>query len=237
MVRNSSFKSDGYNLLFLSNDAHIVHIDLKNNKMAIFSINNYGKILNNKKRIYDSVYLRIPIDGVVGFVNKDKQEINKKYFSIWNLFSLLSNVGFRRDNVNELDFIKFFFYSRSIRDSDVEIKRIELYHEPLVDEPYADYYKEFSILNDKTSIEVVNASGVNGLGAKVSYMLKNAGFNVVSVGSTDNESPSKIIVRVKDENTSLKRINEIFKFKTEAKTESSIADITVVFGNDNNIKL
>lgn len=237
MVSNSSFKSDAYNLLLLNNDAHVVHIDLKNNKMTISTIGGYGKILGDKKRLYDSIYLRIPVDGVVDFASKKDQQINKEYFSMWNLFSLLSNVGLKKDNINEVDLVKFFFYSSSIKDSDVDIKRIELFNEILVDEPYGDSNKEFSVLNDKTSIEVINSSGINGLGAKISNMLKNAGFNVVSVGSTDNESSSKIISRVKDNNISLKRINEIFKFSKEIRKESSIADITIIFGKENNIVL
>lgn len=237
MITSSSFKADAYNLLLLNNDAHIVHIDLKNNKMTVSTIGGYGKILSDKKRLYDSIYLRVPIDGVVDFTNKKDQQINREYFSIWNLFSLLSNVGLRRDNINEVDLVKFFFYSSSMRNSDVDIKRIDLFNGKIVDEPYEDSNKEFSVLNDKTSIEVINSSGVNGLGAKVSYMLKNAGFNVVSVTSTDNETSSKIISGVGDKNISLKRLSEIFKFSKEIRKESSIADITIIFGKENNIVL
>ena len=99
-----------------------------------------------------------------------------------------------------------------------------------MDSKKAEEFRDSEIFNEKVTLEIVNSTGVDGLGSKVGFLLSNLGVNVISIRNGEANN-TKISVKGKGSQT-LGRIEKLFKVKAQADETNSIADITINIGKD-----
>jgi hypothetical protein len=146
----------------------------------------------------------------------------------------IKNIGIRNT---------FLMYSYS-KDINVENKKSSSVSSIFqLDKEIKSIYLDSEIANEKLSISVVNATGINGLGKRVSRYVSNMGGRVVDVSSR-NENLNKSVIIYKGESKSLEYLANILNIenKTEfqegykdAKIEHSEiikSDIVIVLGLD-----
>lgn len=81
------------------------------------------------------------------------------------------------------------------------------------------------------AVEIINSSGVGGLGSVIKNLVSNLGANVVSVSSTPNlQTESKILVKEKN-NHLAKRLETVLKTKMQVGKTDSL-DVRIILGED-----
>ena len=146
----------------------------------------------------------------------------------------IKNIGIRNT---------FLMYSYA-KDINVENKKSSSINSIFqLDKELKSIYLDSEIANEKLSISVVNATGVNGLGKRVSRYVSNMGGRVVDVSSR-NENLEKSQIIYKGESKSLEYLANILNIenKTEFQEGSNDAkigyseiiksDIVIVIGLD-----
>jgi len=183
---------------------------------------NYGILINHSMVFAGDEYLlyRKTIEGEIK-ITELKDVLSIKNIGIRNTFLMYS---YSKDlAVEDKKVIKI----SSIFDLDKELKQI---------------YIDSDIAEEKLSIAVVNASGINGLGKRVSRYVSNTGGRVIDL-STRNENLEKSFVLYKDDSKTMSYLANILNIENTLKVDEGSskyneyselikADIVIILGLD-----
>lgn len=241
-VRASTFKHNSFNLLLVDQNVYVVHIDKADNSLASIKIPNKRSLFLNRSKLSQSLLLGIPIDGYVisksvnTFSNFDKEAFNFRQA----LMFIVTPLGYRFFDVNAFDVLKLAYYSRAIPNSSKTFQGVENFNKNGFSDKDLPAIKKIAtdkaIFNDKASVQIINTTDIDGLASRFSNMLKNAGYNIVSI-DTGKSTKSKILA--KDLNSiSVKSLIGFLDLPvTVVNSDNSIADITIVLGMDMSNKI
>lgn len=208
LVQNSTFKHDSFNLLLVSDNVSLYHLDRRKNELLIKDLGGKAEAIKNKNKISTSLALGVPLDGKI--VIEDGQG----RLSVREIFPLLFTPGkYDLDGLNELDIIKFLILSSITAENKSSL----------------DYFRDAEIINEKISIEIINSTEIDGLGGTILEMLKGAGYNVISV-STEQGQKSQITARKKG--VSVQKLTKLFGLPVIEVSDSGIADVSIILGKD-----
>lgn len=235
LIKNSSFTGNSFTLLLFSDKQYVIGVEKVNKGLSVISLEKLPKPLSHTDAVRDGIIVGIPIDGILITKNSAPiQDVKKDFFSNKNVFSLITN-PFQSTAVsfNSVDLVKMYLIARAAPGSNVSFKKItNVDYDKRTEQDVFNLFKDEALVNEKTSVEIVNATTINGLGARTAKMLEHIGMHVVSIISSDKEEKhTKIIFRGRETET-LKRLRGIFKVTPVYKDETYISDITVVLGKD-----
>ena len=197
-----------------------------------------------------STAFTVPVNAVfIDKINSDKSRLNqdklgiKRYNNSRDIFSLGNTVKYilmpsfySSSGLNSLDILKIYFVFSSVSALDFTAGIYDIQGKDNVLDDTSnhmyDYFKDGNIINDGISVEVINGSGVDGAASKIAQMLKNNGFNIVSVTSSDKEYKLSNIVCRTAKNYSTQKIEKIFSTSFSCGQGTGIADITIILGKD-----
>lgn len=189
--------------------------------LKVFSNNNVKEIKN---------LLEIPIDGEIEILNNGISE--KKLADLFEIPFFQKNI---RTSLSIVDYLKLYMFVKTIPEESIIVKSIsdQEYTEEALDRISSGVFFDYAISEEKTSIEIINGTGVLGLGNKVGRLLSNIGGNIVAVSTSDKTySESEILYTGKSGFYTRKRLSNILNFKSREIKESGIADITIKIGED-----
>lgn len=213
LIANSSFKFASYNLILSERDKTLVHFDTIDRTISLTKIKEND---SPKSIIERSVASKILIDGIIETTSDTFTPLS---FMTWGdaLKLIFSRSSVKIKNTNEFDILKMLVYSIVYEKKTVKFAQIR----SLADK---------KISSEAKSIQIINASGMDGLGSLFSIALENTGYNVVEV-TTGKEQKSKI--RAQDDGSdSVQRLKSALRIPFEKTREQGIADITIVLGQD-----
>lgn len=236
MVQQSSFTSDSFNILVVGENAYAVHVNTVEKQMSFLTIRDIPQLPYYKDNLTYSILLGIPIHGVIYDNKKEAVSDIDSFFSLSHVINLASNPRYKKNGLNTVDLIKVYFASEStprdnIRSGSVSKKDFNFDNFPKVDETLYTLFKEPDIINQKISVEIINDTDINGLGGRVARVLENWGYDVVSIISDQKQTKSQVIVRTKSPRVQ-RDIGKIFQLPVTIKNDQSIADITIILGDD-----
>ena len=238
MITDSRLKLSTYTVLIVNSDAYLMQVKNSTHEESILKISRYGQTAKSQSRLSNSIAFGIPIDGEIfdeaNVFNGDPQAL----FNFSNLISVfLGGRSLKFTNMNEVDFAKIYTNIGSVTQKNSDSQTLPDFNDAYIKNKdktnnlVYQMFKSQDILNDITSVEIINATEVDGAGAKVAQMLKNAGYNVLAVSSSDKPDKSKIVIRV-DNPLLEKRFKLLFNMPIEKMKEQHIADVTIVLGRD-----
>lgn len=231
-VEHSRFQDEYFNVLVVNKDEYILNVNKEKKSISIFEVKDNQNDISNSSREKLSIDLGLPIDAIFIYKNGEGFQDKKDLLSFQNLFSaIFSPSKYSITGLDKLDLIKLYFASKFMSFADT---KVEVLLKDSDEEKILDSFKDKNVIDQGITIEVVNASGLSGAGTKVASMLKNVGFNVISVNSED-EGPSKIIVRT-SKNYTIERLGSIFSIPLTFKNETGITDVSIVIGKDYALK-
>ncbi len=231
LFKNSSFDGDNrYTFVVVKQQRPIAaySFDPTTKSAAILHI------ANEKVKMSAQKLLGIPVDGIA--------EVSDTFIvpkdSSGALISILMDPGAVRKNLNELDLVRLFLFTRSIALKDITQKEIRL---PIVqtelDNELADLFTDTKIIDENISIEIVNGTDTPGLGKRLERLVKNMGGNVVSItNSYKGEKTSKIQFFGKTSYTH-ERLQKLLGYPLEEVKMRRVADITIIVGKDKSGKV
>lgn len=235
-VKKSSFNKNYYNILLLGSKNYLFNIKDEEKKLSIFNLGDLSDLgKENEFRFKIGAALGAPVDAVLtdeGNLLGDNWQDIFSTKSLYLIFSKRNSFVFY--NLNKYDLLQVYKNLALVSSS-----RTKVFDNNLLDQDswkdigINDFLKDVNIVNEKISIQIVNASLVNGLGAKIANMLENVGFTILSIDTADEKDRSQIIRRTK-ESYSSKRLENIFMLPSTVEDGSSITDITIILGKDFN---
>ncbi len=223
LVSQGNFDGSNRFTISISSNKNFKILSFSPNTRSISVLKLDGKI----KNLNVNKFLGIPIDGFVkaGFLETDR-----------DVASLMSNIvfGYRRieTNLTIVDVLRLFLVSKTTSLNDISTVVVSSTLESArIDEIVAKLFNDSEIEKEDQTIEIVNATSVIGLGARLGRLITNMGGKVVQV-STGNLQRNSLILYNGRETYTLRRLSKLLGFKITQENKQSIANIKIVLGED-----
>lgn len=220
LIRNSKFDSNNRFTVAVLNDKKVDLISVSPSTGL-----QIGVSIENIKSLESLERYSFPVDV---FVKSDSDfSSESKHIFLKMLFNKRS-LGYA---LNILDLVKLSVYSLGVDNDNFSYQKFNLEDEEELAEISSKEFIDETISNDKVSIQVINAAEIGGLGNNVARTITNLGGNVVLVNSSKEEQ-SESIIYYKEESYTVKKLSEILNVRAEKKDTSSISDIVIILGKD-----
>ena len=228
LVKNRSFRFNTYNIILVGRDAHLEGFNIFKKQIYTLELKDGREVFSSNKPLASSVISGVPLDGmIISIKGVNLTDLKNEFPTFGQTLSfLLEDEKYVFYNINKFDLVKLYVVSRltvwedksydTIRDISQDFSREKFY--------------DSEIFNEKTSLEIINSTKINGLGSRIGFILSNLGANVISIKDGEDK---KTQVLAKDLNSkTLKRIEKLFELKAQKDDNARVADITLNLGED-----
>lgn len=199
------------------NQEQIINFSPVNQSLYILRLENFK---DNPSSKYE-----IPIDATFQSPN----EITSKEFSQVLAKKILDFKD--QKSLTFMDFLRLFLFTNTVREPNISHGQISQTSTPEeISKITSSYFIDPSIIEEKKSIEVVNATEIPGLGNRLGNLINNMGGNVILVTTGDIQNESEI--DYVDKSYTAKRLSALLNFKLKKTEKKSIPDIIIVIGKD-----
>lgn len=185
----------------------------------------FGIRLENAQSLSVVDKFSIPVDVFVE-TNSDFSSESKSIFS-----KMLFNKRSLDSSLNVLDLFKLSLYSFGVKGENFSHKNLSLNEEIELNRVSSDEFIDEKISQDKITIHVTNSTEIGGLGNSVAKTITNLGGNVVLVNSSKDKAEESVIY-YQEESYTVKKLSKVLNIKAVKHETSSIADIIVLLGED-----
>lgn len=172
--------------------------------------------------------LKIPIDREVS-LSKDIN-LNSKDIS-----TIIKEIFFSKNDSSQnptlIDFFRLYTFSKTLPQSQVVIKKLGEASDSLNDKIISSLFYDYTISKELLSIQIINATGVEGIGNRLARLVTNSGGNVVAVSTGQKiENKSKIVFF--EDSYTIDRLGKVLGFEKEKvkSKESRLSDIIITIG-------
>lgn len=232
MFKARQYTSYSFNTLFVGKNTYLLYVNSHMNILSIARIKN-AHTLSDNNRLKNSLILGIPIRSVIKTDVPENLSASQILSFARTMQFVTGNKAVRLSGLNKLDILYMYLVSKGAPNTNINTYTIDMKSvSDVIDPNLYNFFKDEDVINEKISIDVVNTTDVSGLGSQFSKMLKTVGFNVVSVTSDSEVEHSQIVSRVNKDDVTYSALESFLSFPTVFKDEASIADITIILGND-----
>ncbi len=135
-----------------------------------------------------------------------------------------------------VDIIRLLVYSKSVSLKDKTTDEITFpLQENQSDKIIAKLFSDHAITSENSSIQIINATDIPGLGKRLERVLVNIGGNVVSVSTSRTNDRSSKIQNFGQEQYTVEKLKKLLQFSTGTFQKQTIADIVITIGMDSAI--
>ena len=172
--------------------------------------------------------LELPIDARINLFDDEFDSSHIPTILIKSSFAFSRKL----ENMTVLDAFRLSLFARSVSGNSLVIKKLP---QNLIDSDQnlliESSFKDSVIDGEKKAIEIVNATDVFGLGARLATFVTNIGGDVILVSTREREEKSKIIYSNKQSYT-VERLSKYLNFPKEKTDKKSVADVIIIIGQD-----
>lgn len=149
------------------------------------------------------------------------------------LQGLLWQLNTTKTNVTVIDLGRLVLLSQSIPLTDRTIEKLNPKANPgEIDTIVNGLFKDALIESSALSVQIVNASGQQGLGGRLERVLDNMGMNVVSVSTARKPIVKSNIAYYGSDTYPLQKLKRLLQFPVKQMQTETIADIVITIGED-----
>lgn len=182
-------------------------------------------------------FLGIPIDG---FMHVPKQyELKAENDVVLFARSAVFEYKTLLTNLTIIDTIRLWFFAKSIptysivvRTLNTSLDNVSIADQLTVDKRMLTLFGDESFAKEKVSIQIVNGTGIVGLGNRLARMITNMGGNVVAVSTAGDILQNSQIAYYGKETYTVKKLNKILPARLNIMQKPEISDIIVTIGRD-----
>lgn len=192
----------------------------------------------------EGIVSKLEVKDVGGYTLDNLEIPHDSYILLRNNLDLkpevyFSNLIFSRDkdktNLTVVDFFRLTLMTRGAKSENISEESVSFKDTSNYQRKISKKFVDSKIADENVSIEIVNSSGISGLGNSVAKTISNLGGNVVLVTTSKKmEKESKIYF--KNESYTLKKVSKILNIKPSFSDENSLSDVIIVLGEDRGIK-
>lgn len=236
---NSNFSDNSFNLLIIA-DNYIGVIGLDEGEKKIYSaiVTEELEEVRRRNTMIQSINFGIPVHAYIEFPEGvEASPPTKSFFSFTNIQTIISRLDVKKEGISLFDWVKIYRLVESSPEETV-IRTYASINDlaKLLPNEDENFFRNSDIANRKTSLQVINATNINGLGNRVGNMFSRFGFNVVAV-NTSGADKSEIYYTNEDYKKDAEILSKSFKFPVVLSSEYQVADVTIVIGEDSELLL
>lgn len=223
IVKNSHF--DGSHSFIVSfvgkNKVEVVSFSPANKTLSILNIDSKYNHINIVKSF------GIPIDGTI-----DSQDPNSNNISSILLGSVIS-LGQPLKNLTVLDAFRLFLFCKTMPQNNIYERQLtsEL-NDTQKSTVITLSLTDVSIYQENQTIQIINASNVHGLGARLAALITNIGGNVILVSTSDQVINNSKIVYYGKQSYTVKKIGNYLGIAPQQSGQRGVADVIITIGKD-----
>lgn len=182
-------------------------------------------------------FLKIPLDKTVTHADRSIKEALRENDAQLALRESVLRYASVYTDMTLVDFIRLWIFVSSVTSSSTTIREIAFQEQTeatgkMSDELVSQLFADSKIIEEKASIEVVNAADISGLGTSIGRFVTNMGGNVVAVSTSPKSVRRSSIAFFGEESYTVKRLTRYFGFEKKLLTKPGIADIVIELGTD-----
>ncbi|MBI4097622.1 MAG: LytR C-terminal domain-containing protein [Candidatus Levybacteria bacterium] len=181
--------------------------------------------LNNISNLTQFDLLELPVDTRIS-KEPDFSLSPKKYFP-----KMLLNKGSLTTDLTTIDLLRLSIYALGIDNEKIKKEQVSMKEPTKLSNLSSSLFTDQTILREKVSIQITNATDVSGLGNRLAKYITNMGGSVVLVNSSKDTKGSSEITYRQDSYT-LKKLMKILDIPAQKKETNSISDIVIIIGKD-----
>lgn len=229
---NAHFKGDTFNILYIGKESYLIGVDTNRNAFSFVKLPDLKDIAQGKNMLQKSMIVGVPVNAQINdrdartYKNADDFLSNN---SAWNV--LFGPSKKFKTNLNAYDLLSFFHKAKGAVNK--KNANVTLEFSDQNDKALSELFKNEQVRKRATTIEIINGSGVDGLGTSLSRSLTNAGYNIISVGSAGGDEYSYIGYS-NEQLPELELLKSFINFDGVMGKNSPAADITIFLGKDYN---
>lgn len=213
------------------NNVEVISIAPDTKSISVLTVS--GKVTNSRI----GSLLSIPIDGSVllsDSFNNYTDVVKSNFQSMVFGYSKLNT------NLTIIDFVRLWLFTASLPTHSITTKEISLVEDDkdldeqrlIIDKVIPQIFTDYSLSKEQVSIQIVNATGINGIGNRLAKLLTNIGGNVVSVTTSDSISSDSSISYYGEKTYTAQKLNSFLNFPLKEMQNSTVSDIVIVLGKD-----
>jgi hypothetical protein len=226
LIRDSKFDGNHkFNVVFSGdNETDVVSFSPGSRSISILKLPGLNQDL--------PLLLQVPIDGVI----KVKGNLNIKSISS---ILIKSNLPFGNsiNKLTSIDLLRLSLFARAIPSNALYERELsqglsQSQKETIISLTFTDP----DIYQENQSIEVINATEINGLGARLASFITNIGGNVILVSSSDKPIDKSKIIYYGEETYTINKLSSALNIPKEKNDKKRIADVIIIIGKDISLK-
>ncbi len=178
--------------------------------------------------------LEIPIDGVISFPNAfPVSSVSSQKDVSLLLYKTIASYGSMHTTITFLDLIRLSFLAQALSKNAVTAGAIDDQADQMtVFAISSSRFIDKTFTSEKLSIQIINGSGISGLGSRLARFITNIGGNVVSVITADNLVKDSTIASDQKDSYTFERLRAILGFSEAQLDKKAISDIIITIGSD-----
>lgn len=192
-----------------------IYLSPKENKISILNINN--------------------LKDDVSTIPQDSQLISSTEISSSNLSTFFKDLiedKKMKTDLTSVDKARIYLFVKSISQENILTQSINSILDQKSDKIIYDIFSDEQIISEDLRIEVINATGVYGVGNKLAKMLSNMGGNVIFVKTAEDTGVNSSVLYSGNKGYTVSRLERLLGFKASVNKEKSISDIVIILGKD-----
>lgn len=224
LIKNSSFDGQHRFNVGIFQEAQTSVVSFSPATHSITIINLKGKPLSTNI----SQHIGLPIDGTL---RTNNMVIDKKNIAP-DMLKFLLHYDDKKTSLTIIDVLKLWFFAKDVS-VDFIYQRDAITSDALTISSFASsFFIDPAISNEKTTIEIINATASYGLANRLATFISNMGGDVVLVTSSDKPAEISEILYSGDLNYTVKKISKILGIKAAKSSKRDISDVTIILGKD-----
>lgn len=229
-IVESSFRNNSFSVLIVSKDSKFISVSKSDKSSVFLALGDIRSYVKGKKPLEASFALGIPIDAMI--VDPHPPQNLAEFASSkgqWRMIWGGESIVYK--NLNRYDVIKMAgAINSSIKDNKTEL-RVNIFNQEEMKEKVSGKLADSEIINTPLTVEIDNATDVNGLGSDLALILSKRGYNIISV-KTSTESDNSYIAYPDSPNEFVTTLHELTRFPIVKMKKSQAADVTIFLGDD-----
>lgn len=228
---------------FNGQTSFLVKIPLSDSKKKVFNTevidfqpdkNQISELSLNAKKNEDLQMLKIPSDTTIEFEDHTAQH---QYVSLQTIPSKMKYLFFHYKNIHSsltlFDLIRLYFYAAGTPKGNVNVKRLTMPQpDSVVDKTLLSLFTDSTLEGENKSIEIINATGREGLGNRLARLITDLGGTVVDVTTAPISANTSEVTYFQNNSYTHQRLSKVLGFKERARNSGDIADVIIVIGKD-----
>lgn len=224
LIKNSTFDgSHRFNLgIIQQTQVSVVSFSPTNNSIAVLNLK--GKPINTNL----GQYLGLPIDGVL---KTNNLAIDKKNIAS-DMSKILFNYDDKTTSLTIIDVIRLWLFAKDVPVNSIYQRDVANNDTLTINSFISSFFIDSAISNEKTRIEVINATSVYGLANRLANLIANIGGDVILVSTSDKPQDNSQILYSGDLGYTVKKLSAILGVKPAKSSQKAISDVTIIIGKD-----